>query len=52
MNQDLDFSEKQKEFLKGLFTEAFFPLERKVNRTLNRKKKDYYFQLISKRRTK
>ncbi len=30
MNENLDFSEKQKEFLRGLLSETFLPLERKV----------------------
>ena len=36
MNENLDFSEKQKEFLRDLLGETFLPLERKVNRALNR----------------
>ncbi len=36
MNENLDFSEKQKEFLRDLLGETFLPLERRVNRALNR----------------
>ena len=36
MNENLDFSEKQKEFLRGLLTDTFLPLERSVNKALNR----------------
>ena len=41
MNENLDFSEKQKEFLRDLLEQTFFPLERKVNKALNR------YELIS-----
>ncbi|MCY3552714.1 MAG: hypothetical protein OXH39_19835 [Candidatus Poribacteria bacterium] len=41
MNENLDFSEKQKEFLRGLLTETFSPLERSVNTAL------YRYELVS-----
>ena len=41
MNENLDFSEKQKEFLRGLLGETFSPLDRNVNKALNR------YELIS-----